>query len=98
MTQQQGGGAYTFEGEVTRRLDDVTSRLEALAVRMESTYVRFDLFEASKQLAETERGQIIQRLDKMESRSEWLVRTVGGIIIAAILGLVVATARVKTGV
>lgn len=91
-------GNYTFEGEVTRRLDDVTSRLEALALRMESTYVRFDLFEASKQLSETERLQMSQRLDKLESRSEWLLRTVGGIIIAAVLGMVIAAARVKTGV
>lgn len=91
-------GRYTFEGEVTRRLDDVTSRLEALAVRMESTYVRFDLFEASKQLSETERLQMSQRIDKLESRSEWLIRTVGAIIIAALLGVVIATARVKTGV
>lgn len=91
-------GGYTFEGEVTRRLAEVTARLEALAVRMESSYVRFDLFEASKQLSETERIQMSQRIDKLESRSEWLIRTVGGIIIAALLGLVIATARVKTGV
>ena len=91
-------GRYTFEGEVTRRLDDVTSRLEALATRMESTYVRFDLFEASKQLQETERLQMSQRIEKLESRSEWLIRTVGAIIISAVLGLVIATARGSAGV
>ncbi len=95
---QDPSGRYTFEGEVTRRLDDVTSRLEALAIRMESTYVRFDLFEASKQLQETERLQTNQRIEKLESRSEWIIRTVGGLIITTVLGVVIATARTKTGV
>lgn len=80
-------------GEVSRRLDDVTSRLEALAVRMESTYVRFDLFEASKELQETERKQLEVRVGGLESRSEWLIRTVGAIIIAAVLGVVVTATR-----
>ena len=93
-----GDGTYTFQGEVTRRLDEVTTRLEALGTRMESTYVRFDLFEASKQLSETERVQMSSRIEKLEARSEWLVRTVGAIVVAAVLGLVIATARAKTGV
>lgn len=90
-------GNYTFEGEVTRRLDDVTVRLEALAVRMESSYVRFDLFEASKQLSETERIQMSNRLDKIESRGEWLVRTVGAILVTAVLGIAFTLARSKAG-
>ena len=85
-------------GEVGRRLDEVTSRLEALAARMETTYVRFDLFEASKQLNETERAQLSGRLEKLESRSEWIVRSVGGIIITGLVGIVIAATRVKTGV
>ena len=84
--------------EVSRRMDEVTGRMEALGTRMETTYVRFDLFEASKQLNETERMQLSNRLDKMESRSEWIVRTVGGLVIAAVLGVVIAMARMKTGV
>lgn len=91
-------GRYTFEGEVSRRLDDVTSRLESLAARMETTYVRFDLFEAAKQLQEAERTQMSDRVDKLESRSEWIIRTVGGIVIAAILGLVISVTRAQTGV
>ena len=93
-----GGGHYTFEGETTRRIDDLVSRLEALSVRLETKYVRFDLFEASKQLAEAERAQINQRLEKMESRSEWLLRLVGGMIVTAVLGLVITAARAKTGI
>lgn len=77
-------------GEVGRRLSEVTARLENLASRMETNYVRFDLFEAAKQLAETERSQLDLRISKLEGRSEWLVRTVGGIIVAALLGLILA--------
>lgn len=98
MTAGSGQQQYSFEGEVTRRLEEITVRMESLALRMEQTYVRFDLFEASKQLQETERLQLSNRVEKLESRSEWIVRTVGGIVITAVLGIVVALARTKTGV
>lgn len=81
-------------GEVSRRLDEVTNRLEQLANQIENRYVRFDLFEASKQLSETERDQLDKRIEKLESRSEWLVRSVGGIVIAAVLALAVGASRV----
>jgi hypothetical protein len=89
---------YSPLGDVSRRMDEVVQRMESLALRIETTYVRFDLFEASKQLNETERLQLSTRLDKMESRSEWLIRTVGGVVVSGILGLVVALTRAKTGV
>lgn len=92
-----GEGEYSV-GELGRRLADITGRLEGLATRMETTYVRFDLFEASKQLSETERAQLDSRISKLEARSEWLIRTVGAMIIAALLGLVVTVSRAKTGV
>lgn len=84
-------------GEVSRRMDEVTARLETLGTRMETTYVRFDLFEASKQLNETERVQLSKRVDKLESRSEWLVRAVGGGIISTMLAAAIALTRIKTG-
>jgi hypothetical protein len=83
--------------DVTRRLDEIAERLEKLAARIESGYVRIDLFEATKQLSETERGQLDIRLSKLENRSEWIVRTVGGIIIAAVLGLVIAASKLTSG-
>jgi hypothetical protein len=52
---------------------------------MESTYVRFDLFEAAKQLSEAEHTQIEERVEKLESRSEWVIRTVGALVLAIIL-------------
>jgi hypothetical protein len=52
---------------------------------MESTYVRFDLFEAAKQLSEAEHSQIEERVEKLESRSEWIIRTVGAVVIALVL-------------
>lgn len=60
---------------------------------MESTYVRFDLFEASKELSETERKQLEARVVALESRSEWVIRTIGAIIIAAVIGVVLTTSK-----
>jgi hypothetical protein len=59
---------------------------------MESTYVRFDLFEAAKQLSEAEHQQIEDRVEKLESRSEWVIRTVGAVIIFLVItaGVVVS--------
>jgi hypothetical protein len=71
----------------------VTTRLEALALRMESTYVRFDLFEAAKQLSEAEHNQIEERVEKLEGRQEWLVRTVGAIVISAVLSVIIVSSR-----
>lgn len=98
-TQTPSGGTDNpyFEREVTRRFDEMTDRLEAISHRLETTYVRFDLFEASKQLESAEREQLSQRVAKLESRNEWLIRTVGGMLIAAALGVVLALGRVKTG-
>lgn len=85
-------------GEVSRRMDEVVARMETMSTRMETQFVRFDLFEASKQLNETERSQLSDRVSKLESRSEWLIRTVGGVIITGLVGAAIALARMKTGV
>jgi hypothetical protein len=83
--------------EISRRLDEVVTRLESLSGHLEKTYVRLDLFQATRQLSDTERQQMDVRLSKLESRQEWLVRTVGGIIIAAVLGAVIATTKLTGG-
>lgn len=93
----EGQQHFTFENEMVRRLEEVTTQLNALAVRVESTYVRFDLFEASKQLQETERQALIGRIVKLEDRSEWLVRVIGAIIISAIIGVVFASSKAGIG-
>jgi hypothetical protein len=82
-------------GEIGRRLDDIAAHLETLTTRLETTYVRFDLFEASKQLSETERLQMVGRIEKLEGRFEWLSRTVGGAIATALIGGVVAYLSTK---
>jgi hypothetical protein len=95
--QSGSGGRFSFENEMVRRLEEVTTQLNALATRVESTYVRFDLFEASKQLQETERQGLLARIQKLEDRSEWLVRTVGGLVISAIVGIVVVSSKAGLG-
>jgi hypothetical protein len=92
---QGGGGPTLFE--IVRRLDDITQQVAVLNARVEQGYVRHDIFEATKQLSEAERGQLDVRLSKLESRSEWLIRTVGGIIIAGLLALVIAAPKIAGG-
>jgi hypothetical protein len=75
-------------GELGRLLDSVISRLEALIPQLDQTYLRKDLFETEKRI-------ISDRLDKIESRGEWIVRTVGGLFIAAIFSAVIAITKIK---
>lgn len=82
---------------VLYRLNEMAKSIESLANRLDTNYVRFDIFEASKQLAEAERVQINSRIEKLESRSEWLIRTVGGFIILAVLGGLFTVAKAVGG-
>jgi hypothetical protein len=82
---------------IVYRLNQITTTLEQLTERVDTKYVRFDLFETYKQLDATERLQITSRIDKLEQRSEWLIRTIGGFIITAVLGLVVVGTKALIG-
>lgn len=69
-------------GEVMRRIDDLVQRLETLTNKVEESYVRYEVFNTA-----------IERLAKVEDRSEWVIRLVIGFIIAAVVGSVIVSAR-----
>lgn len=82
-------------GEIMRRLDELSDGMKQLNTSIGETYVRRDVYSADSQKISVTYDHMLQRLEKMESRSEWVVRTVGVILIAAIIS---ATIYVKSAV
>jgi hypothetical protein len=68
-------------GELGRLLDSVITRIENLILNLDATYLRKDLFDTEKRI-------INERLDKIEGRGEWIVRTVGALFIAAVFSTI----------
>jgi chaperonin GroEL (HSP60 family) len=73
-------------GEIMRRLDDLTMEVKQLNLNVGQTYLRKDVYESDSERFSQAMVHITDRLEKMESRSEWVVRTVGGLMIATIVG------------
>ena len=73
-------------GEIMRRLDDLTMEVKQMNMNIGQTYLRKDVYESDSERFSQAMVHITDRLEKMESRSEWVVRTVGGLMIATIVG------------
>jgi tetrahydromethanopterin S-methyltransferase subunit G len=73
-------------GEVMRRLDDLTMEVKQMNLNVSQTYLRKDVYDSDSDRVSQAMEHITDRLEKMESRSEWVVRTVGGLMIATIVG------------
>jgi chaperonin GroEL (HSP60 family) len=73
-------------GEIMRRLDDLTMEVKQLNLNVGQTYLRKDVYESDSERFSQAMVHITDRLEKMESRSDWVVRTVGGLMIATIVG------------
>jgi len=73
-------------GEIMRRLDDLTTEVKQINTNIGETYVRRDVYSSDSARIQQAMETITDRVAKMESRSEWVVRTVGALIIAAIVG------------
>ncbi len=69
-----------------RRLDDLTMEVKQMNLNIGQTYLRKDVYESDSERFSQAMVHITDRLEKMESRSEWVVRTVGGLMIATIVG------------
>ncbi len=69
-----------------RRLDDLTMEVKQMNLNVSQTYLRKDVYESDSERFSQAMVHITDRLEKMESRSEWVVRTVGGLMIATIVG------------
>lgn len=98
MPDSTGGGPGPTPYDLARRLDDLARRVDA---REEATAERFDrMLDRIDQLvtraqesyvSREAHAALTERVRKIEDRSEWLVRIVGAIVIAAVLGLVIVT-------
>lgn len=82
--------------EIMRRLDDLNGRFEDLTIefksiplRIDETYVRRDVYSADHLRLEQAMLGIMHRLEKMESRAEWTVRTVGGLVMSAVVSVAI---------
>lgn len=77
-----------------RRLDDLTMEVKQMNLNIGQTYLRKDVYESDSERISQAMEHITDRLEKMESRSEWVVRTVGALMIATIVGASVYVGQV----
>ena len=73
-------------GEIMRRLDDLTMEVKQMNLNVSQTYLRKDVYDSDSERFAQAMEHITDRLEKMESRSEWVVRTVGALMISTIVG------------
>jgi tetrahydromethanopterin S-methyltransferase subunit G len=73
-------------GEVMRRLDDLTMEVKQMNLNVSQTYLRKDVYDSDTERISQAMEHITDRLQKMESRSEWVIRTVGGLFIMSVVG------------
>lgn len=73
-------------GEILRRLEELTIEVKSIPLRIDETYVRRDVYRSDHDRISDAMSHLIDRLDKIESRSEWTVRVVGTLIITAVVG------------
>ena len=81
-------------GEIMRRLDDLTMEVKQMNMNIGQTYLRKDVYESDSERFSQAMVHITDRLEKMESRSEWVVRTVGALMISTIVGASVYVGQV----
>ena len=73
-------------GEVMRRLDELTIEVKQMNINISQTYLRKDVYESETERITQAMDHITDRIGKMESRSEWVIRTVGALFIATVVG------------
>ncbi len=69
-----------------RRLDDLTMEVKQMNLNVGQTYLRKDVYDSDSERISQAMIHITDRLEKMESRSEWVIRTVGGLFIMSVVG------------
>ena len=73
-------------GEIMRRLDDLTMEVKQMNLNVSQTYLRKDVYDSDSERVTQAMEHITDRLEKMESRSEWVIRTVGALFICTVVG------------
>jgi hypothetical protein len=74
-------------GEIMRRLDELSLEVKAIPLRFEESFIRRDVYRADLERVQDNLKSLTDRIHKEESRSEWIVRTVGALVIASVLAL-----------
>ncbi len=69
-----------------RRLDELTIEVKQMNLNISQTYLRKDVYESDTERITQAMDHITDRISKMESRSEWVIRTVGALFIATVVG------------
>lgn len=69
-----------------RRLDDLTIEVKQMNQNIGQTYLRRDVYDSDSERISQAMTHITDRLEKMESRSEWVIRTVGALFISTVVG------------
>ena len=72
-------------GEIMRRLDDLSLAVREIPIRIDETYLRRDVHEAQMGKVTQSLDHLLDRIKKLESRSEWVVRSIGGLIITGLV-------------
>jgi len=83
--------------EIMRRLEELTLEVKSIPLRIDETYVRRDVYSSDHVRFEQAMEHIMVRIEKMESRAEWTVRTVGGLVITAIVSAVLVFTNTPLG-
>lgn len=73
-------------GEIMRRLEELSLEVRSIPLRFEETFVRREVYRS-------EREHIADRVNRLESRSEWVVRTIGALVIGAVFGAALMLAK-----
>lgn len=68
-------------------LSEILRRLDELALEVKSMPLRFEEMFVLREVYKSEQRHLDDRIQKLESRSEWIVRTVGAVVIAMIFGV-----------
>lgn len=70
-------------------LSEILRRLDELALEVKSMPLRFEEMFVLREVYKSEQRHLDDRIEKLESRSEWIVRTVGVLVIALVFGAAV---------
>ena len=64
--------------EIMRRLDELAQDVKDIPKQVEASFVRSEVYQA-------ERRYLDDRVSRLESRSEWIIRLIGAILMSGII-------------
>lgn len=73
-----------------RRLDELSLEVKSIPLRFEESFVRRDVYRSDLERVQQALEATQKRIETVEDRSEWVVRTVLAIVIIAVVGVAFA--------